>query len=96
MFLTGWVEKHLVGSVMAGYDGHRGWINYLAVCPTVRRRGYGRKLIQFAEARLYQAGCPKINLQIRVGNEFAVDFYRSLGYDMDNVVSMGKRLRADQ
>ena len=95
MFLVGKIGQRLVGSVMAGYDGHRGWINYLAVCPSVRRMGYGRKLMKHAEALLYSTGCPKINLQIRNGNETAVEIYRRLGYDLDDVVSMGKRLRAD-
>ena len=95
MFLVGKIEGRLVGSVMAGYDGHRGWINYLAVCPSVRRMGYGRKLMAHVEALFDDVGCPKINLQIRTGNETAVEFYRRLGYDLDDVVSMGKRLRAD-
>ena len=96
MFLVGKIGVRLVGSVMAGYDGHRGWINYLAVCPSVRRMGYGRKLMAHAEGLLYRAGCPKVNLQIRSGNTAAVEFYRRLDYHVDDVVSMGKRLRADQ
>lgn len=95
MFLVGSIGDQIVGSVMAGYDGHRGWINYLAVCPTVRRRGYGRKLMQHAEALLNSAGCPKINLQIRSENGSAIEFYRSLEYDLDQVTSMGKRLQTD-
>lgn len=96
MFLVGHVDGRLVGSVMAGYDGHRGWIYYLAVCPTARRRGYGRKLMEHAESLLYRAGCPKINLQIRGENETAAEFYRRLDYARDDVISMGKRLRADR
>ena len=96
MFLVGHIDGRLVGSVMAGYDGHRGWINYLAVCPTVRRRGYGRQLMEHAESLLYRAGCPKINLQIRSENGAAAEFYRRLDYAPDDVISMGKRLRADR
>lgn len=96
MFLVGSVDGRLVGSVMAGYDGHRGWINYLAVCPSVRDRGYGRKLMEHVENLLYDRGCPKINLQIRTGNEAAAAFYRRMGYDLDDVVSMGKRLHPDR
>lgn len=95
MFLVGFVDDHMVASVMAGYDGHRGWVNYLAVCPASQRRGYGRELMQYAENLLRQAGCPKINIQIRSDNEDVVDFYRSLDYTMDEVVSMGKRLQHD-
>ena len=96
MFLVGSVDGRLVGSVMAGYDGHRGWINYLAVCPSVRDRGYGRKLMEHGENLLNDRGCPKINLQIRTGNEAAAAFYRRMGYDLDDVVSMGKRLHPDR
>lgn len=80
----------VVGSVMAGHDGHRGWINYLAVDPQQQRSGVGRRLMEAAEAVLRARGCPKINLQIRQDNEAAVGFYRQLGYDVDPVVSMGK------
>lgn len=85
----------LVGSVMVGYDGHRGWINYLAVDPGRRRRGIGELLMAVAEQRLLAVGCPKINLQIRRTNLGAVEFYRSLGFVEDEVTSMGKRLIDD-
>lgn len=85
----------LIGSVMAGYDGHRGWINYLAVDPAWQRQGLGRQLMAWAEDGLRALGCPKINLQIRVGNEAARAFYARLGFGDDEVVSMGKRLEAD-
>jgi ribosomal protein S18 acetylase RimI-like enzyme len=89
------LDGAIVATVMAGYDGHRGWINYLAVTPTMRRQGYGRALMQDAERRLRDTGCPKINLQIRSANTAVIAFYRSLGYDEDAVVSMGKRLQHD-
>lgn len=85
----------LAGSVMAGYEGHRGWINYLAVDPGRRRRGIGERLMAVAEQRLLAVGCPKINLQIRRTNLGAVEFYRSLGFVEDEVTSMGKRLIDD-
>jgi ribosomal protein S18 acetylase RimI-like enzyme len=85
-------EGAVVGSVMAGYEGHRGWINYLAVEPELRRRGVGRRLMEAAEALLRPLGCQKINLMVRTGNRSAVEFYRRLGYSVDDVVGMGKRL----
>jgi ribosomal protein S18 acetylase RimI-like enzyme len=84
------------GSVMAGYDGHRGWINYLAADPSMRRQGIGRMLVSEAEALLAQRGCPKINLQIRSTNTHVAEFYRRIGYVDDDVVSMGKRLVDDE
>jgi ribosomal protein S18 acetylase RimI-like enzyme len=86
----------LCGSVMAGYDGHRGWINYLAADPARRREGIGRRLVAEAEALLFGRGCPKINLQIRASNSEVVDFYRAVGYAEDDVLSMGKRLVYDE
>jgi len=88
-------EGALVGAVMAGYDGHRGWINYLAVDPDARRRGLGRALMEEAERRLLAEGCPKVNLQVRAGNEGVVAFYERLGYSVEEMVSMGKRLIED-
>jgi ribosomal protein S18 acetylase RimI-like enzyme len=89
------VDTVLVGAVMAGYDGHRGWINYLGVHPEYRRCGYGERLVGAAEAYLHKRGCPKVNLQIRRSNHEAIDFYERLGYAVDDVVSMGKRLVED-
>jgi len=80
---------------MAGYDGHRGWINYLAVATALRRKGLGRTLMDAAQAALLGMGCPKINLQIRSTNDQVVEFYRSLGYEVDDVVSLGKRIEED-
>ena len=95
LFLVGTLDSRLVATVMAGYEGHRGWINYLAVAKECRKQGIGRRLMGEAEARLRAAGCPKISLQIRSSNAEAVAFYRSLGFSMDDVVSMGKRLIPD-
>jgi ribosomal protein S18 acetylase RimI-like enzyme len=95
LFLVGFVAGELAATVMAGYEGHRGWLNYLAVAPEFRRQGLGRKMVAEAEARLRQMGCPKINIQIRTGNTTVIEFYRRIGFKPDDVVSMGKRLEAD-
>ncbi len=95
MFLVGESDGRVVGSVMAGYEGHRGWINYLAVSPAYQGRGYGRLLMERAEQLLSEAGCPKINLQVRSTNTEVIAFYDTLGYSVDDVVSMGKRLVND-
>ena len=92
LFFVALQDGKLVGSVMAGYEGHRGWINYLAVLPECRRRGYGRKLMEKAVEELTKMDCPKINLQVRDTNLSVVDFYRHLGFKDDHVVSLGKRL----
>lgn len=91
------LELHgaVVGSVMAGYEGHRGWMNYLAVSPDAQKRGYGRALVEHAERALQAIGCPKLNLQVRSSNAAVIDFYRGLGYVDDSVVSLGKRFERD-
>jgi ribosomal protein S18 acetylase RimI-like enzyme len=94
-FLLAVVGERVVGSCMAGYEGHRGWINYLAVAPAWRRRRLATHLMREAERLLHRAGCPKINLQIRTLNRDVIAFYRSLGYVQDDVVSLGSRLEAD-
>ncbi len=81
---------------MVGYDGHRGWINYLAVDPDYRKRGLGRALMVEAELRLLREGCPKVNLQVRATNPEVVAFYRRLGYEIEERVGMGKRLIGDE
>lgn len=96
LFLVGVLDNDVVATAMAGYEGHRGWINYLAVAPDHQRSGLGRQIMEEAERRLRARGCPKINLQIRTSNIQALDFYRSIGYVQDDVVSMGKRLEQDE
>jgi ribosomal protein S18 acetylase RimI-like enzyme len=96
MFLVGMLNTRLVGTVMAGYEGHRGWINYLAVASDSRHSGLGRRLVDEAETRLRALGCPKINLQIRTSDTDVIAFYERIGFTVDDVVSMGKRLEADQ
>ena len=93
LFFVALLDGKLVGSVMVGYEGHRGWINYLAVLPECRNRGYGRRLVEKAVEELTKVGCPKINLQVRETNSSAVDFYKHLGFKDDHVVSLGKRLK---
>jgi ribosomal protein S18 acetylase RimI-like enzyme len=95
-FLVAVLDGEVIGSVMAGYDGHRGWINYLAVTPSSRRAGVGRALMSEAERILREAGCPKINLQVRGTNDSAVGFYEALGYTTDDVISLGRRLEHDE
>lgn len=96
LFLVGLIGDRIVATVMAGYEGHRGWVNYLAVAPEYRRQGLGRQLMAHVESLLREAGCPKINLQVRAENTEAVQFYRRLGYSVDEVISMGKRLISDE
>ncbi len=95
MFLVACLEDRIIASVMAGYDGHRGWINYLAVHPEHQRTGIGRRMLAAAERRLRAAGCPKINLQVRSSNTAAVEFYKAVGFKTDDVISFGKRLDPD-
>lgn len=96
LFLVGVLAGEIVASVMAGYDGHRGWLNYLAVAPRFRRCGIGRRIVKEAEARLREMGCPKINIQIRTGNTQVIEFYQRVGFKPDDVVSMGMRLESDE
>jgi ribosomal protein S18 acetylase RimI-like enzyme len=95
-FLVGMIDERVVASVMAGYDGHRGWVNYLAVAPDARLKGGGRRLMTEVERLLLDAGCPKINLQIRTTNAAVIEFYRRIGYAQDDVVSFGRRLIPDR
>jgi len=96
LFLVGIDKEKLIASVMGGYEGHRGWINYLAVDPAHRRNGYGRLMMQEVEKRIRAKGCPKINLQVRATNDGVIKFYQSLGYSDDNVIGLGKRLEEDE
>ena len=95
-FLVGEENGALVATCMVGYEGHRGWINYLAVSPRHQRKGMATFLMQEAERLLKSAGCPKINLQIRSTNTAVQRFYETLGFQQDAVVSLGKRLEEDR
>ncbi len=95
LFVVGLESNELIASAMFGYEGHRGWVNYLAVSPARQRRGHASALMQWGEQALQARGCPKINLQIRSSNSAVIAFYKSLGYGHDEVVSLGKRLISD-
>ena len=92
LFLVASQDRELVGTALAGYDGHRGWVYYVAVSPSHRRQGIGRALMESVEAKLSRLGCPKLNLQIRAANSDVVAFYKRLGYAVEDRVSMGKLL----
>ncbi len=96
LFLVGVVEGEIVATAMGGYDGHRGWVNYLAVDPDHRHQGLGREVMDTLEQLLLERGCPKLNLQVRETNRAAIEFYERIGYKVDAVLSMGKRLIPDQ
>ncbi|QEO16282.1 GNAT family acetyltransferase [Agromyces intestinalis] len=85
----------VVGTAMVGYDGHRGWVNYLAVSASLRGGGLGRRLMAEAERLLLERGCPKLNVQVRSTNAEVLEFYRRLGYAEDHAVGLGKRLIPD-
>ena len=95
LFLVGEQDGVLVAAAMGGYEGHRGWVNYLAVHPGQQGRGYARQIMEELEARLKALGCPKLNIQVRESNTEVLEFYRALGYRHDKVVSLGKRLIPD-
>ena len=95
LFLVGVTDGEVVATVMVGYEGHRGWIQYLGVDPKRQRKGLGRAIMAEAERLLREAGCPKINLQVRTSNTGAIEFYKRLGFMLDDVVSLGKRLEHD-
>lgn len=96
LFLVGVVNEAVIATVMAGYEGHRGWVNYLAVAPAFRGRGSARALMHHVEDLLLRRGCPKVSLLVRTSNPEAIEFYRHLGYLQDEAVSLGKRLIADE
>lgn len=92
LFFVAEIDDQLVGTAMAGYDGHRGWIYSVAVHPEHRRKKIATALMQHAEAALAARNCPKLNLQVMPGNEGAIALYQSLGYAVETRTSMGKRL----
>jgi len=95
LFLVAILDQMLIGTVMAGYEGHRGWVNYLAVDPKARRSGIARHLMDVVEVLLKRRGCPKLNLQMRNDNALAGAFYEAIGYREDETRSFGKRLIPD-
>ncbi len=92
LFFVAVADSAVVGTIMAGYDGHRGWIYSVAVAPSRRNQGIGSRLVSHAERALTSLGCVKINLMILEGNEGVVGFYSKLGYSVEKRVNMGKRI----
>ena len=96
MFLVMEVDKHIIGSVMAAYDGHRGMINYLAVHPRYQKKGFGKIIMSYVEQKLLEKGCPKINLLVRADNLTVKEFYKNIDYiEQEDVKVFGKRLISD-
>ncbi|BCX68255.1 GNAT family acetyltransferase [Pseudomonas izuensis] len=95
LFFVALAGNEVVGTVLAGYDGHRGWLYSVAVHPAHRRKGLGAKLIRHAEDALTLRGCMKINLQIVSTNEIVKAFYESLGYSTEPRISMGKKIESN-
>ena len=95
LFLIGLINDEIIATAMAGYDGHRGWVYYLAVKPKYQQQDIGKKIMKEAEARLLSLGCPKLNIMVRSTNLEVINFYKSIGYKIDAVTSLGKRLDPD-
>jgi len=95
LFFVGEFQNNIIASIMIGYDGHRGWLYYLAVHPDFQRRGFGTQLIDFARDCLSTLGCQKINVQIRTSNASVASFYKRVGFFEDHVFGLGKRIKKD-
>lgn len=95
LFFIALKDNEVVGTVLAGYDGHRGWLYSVAVHPAHRRKGLGAKLVHHAEGALTERGCMKINLQIVSSNESVTTFYEALGYSTEPRISMGKMIESN-
>ncbi|RMO82439.1 putative acetyltransferase [Pseudomonas syringae pv. philadelphi] len=92
LFFVALLNGAVAGTILAGYDGHRGWLYSVAVDPHQRGKGLGSALVKHAEQALTERGCVKINLQVRTLNESVQAFYRTLGYTQEPIISMGKRI----
>ena len=92
LFIVAEYEGEIIGSAMAGFDGHRGWVYYVAVLKKYRKHGVGEALMNHVERELTKIGCTKLNLQVRSTNTDVIEFYKKLGYDIEDRVSMAKRL----
>jgi ribosomal protein S18 acetylase RimI-like enzyme len=95
LFLVGTVNGSIVATAMGGYDGHRGWVYYLAVDPVYRKSGLGRRMMETLEEKLTAIGCPKIDLMIRKSNNEVVQFYERIGYTQEDTLLMSRRLIED-
>src|SRR5690349_15443769 len=96
LFLIGELAGEIIATAMAGYDGHRGSVYYMAVSPAHQRGGHARAMMEEVERRLERMGCPKLNLMVRRDNEVAIGFYERIGYDEQSVTTLGKRLIEDE
>ena len=95
LFFTGRFGGKLVASCMAGYDGHRGWIYFLAVANSEQRKGFAAQLVVHVEAQLIELGCPKLELMVRDTNHEVIAFYEAIGFNLDPVRVLSKRLLED-
>ncbi len=95
LFLVGVEGNKVIATVMGGYDGHRGWVNYVGVDPAYQKTGVGRQMMDALEDKLKAIGCPKFNLLVRKDNIGAIEFYKKLGFIPDDCILMGKRLIPD-
>ena len=95
LFLIGLINDEIITTVMTGYDGHRGWVYYLAVKPQYQQKEIGRQIMKEVEIRLRELGCPKLNIMVRTTNLDVINFYKAIGYKVDAVTNMGKRLKPD-
>ena len=96
LFLVGEQKGCIIATIMAGYEGHRGWLNYVAIAPDLQGQGFGRQIVEYAIEELRLRGCPKINLQVRASNKEVIAFYQSLGFQVEEVVNLGMRLIKDE
>lgn len=96
LFFVGLLEHELIASCMAGYDGHRGWIYFLAVKTARQQKGFASKMVAHAESELKRLGCPKVELMVRKTNQEIISFYQHIGYDTDPVTVLSKRLIEDE
>ncbi len=96
LFLIGLLQEEIIATAMAGYDGHRGWVYYLAVKPKYQQREIGKQIMKEAEKRLLEIGCPKLNIMVRTTNSDVINFYKAIGYKVDGVTTMSKHLISDE
>ncbi len=90
LFLVGTLDSEVIATAMAGYDGHRGHLYYLAVCPAHQRQGYGRQMVTHVDARLRERGCHRLTLYVSCDNLVVAGFYERLGFERNDVISMGR------
>jgi ribosomal protein S18 acetylase RimI-like enzyme len=95
-FLIGLIHKEIVATAMVGYDGHRGGVYYLTVKPKFQQQNFGKQMMKEAENRLLELGCPKLNIMVRTANSDVINFYKAIGYKIDSVTTMSKRLISDE